>query len=103
MMNDDFHSSFVVQLPHCYQRHGTCERAMKGRWAHLYSLSPPVSVGVVALRSPCWWAWCLAMGGEGSEWWVTCLDVLVVMRKVVGRGFGQNSHSRNLPVSLLGR
>ena len=43
------------------------------------------------------------MGGEGGERWATCLDVLVVVWKVVGRGFGQNSHSRNLLVSLLGR
>ena len=76
---------------------------MKGRQAHLYSLLQPVSIGVVALRSPCWWAWYLAMGGEGGERWAMCLDVLVVTWKVVGQGFGQNSHLWDLPVSLLGR
>ena len=28
--NDDFRSSFVVQLPRCCQRRGTCERGMSG-------------------------------------------------------------------------
>ena len=28
--NDDFQSSFVVQLPRRCQRRGTCERGMKG-------------------------------------------------------------------------
>ena len=32
----------------------------------------------MALQSPCWWAWCLAMGGEGSQQWETCINVLLM-------------------------
>ena len=63
----------------------TCVRCCRG-------FEEPVLVGMA-----------FGEGGEGGERWATCLAVLVVMWKVVGRGFGQNSHSRNLPVSLLGR
>ena len=42
--NDDFRSSFVVQLPRRCQRRGTCER-YEWRRAHLHSSSLAVSVG----------------------------------------------------------
>ena len=43
--NDDFQSSFVVQLPRRCQRHGTCERGMSGGGltsTHRHQLCPLV-------------------------------------------------------------
>ena len=57
---------------------------------------------VVAVWSAHWQAWCLATDGESRSGRVTRVDD-GGCGKVVGLGFGQNSHSRNLPKSFLGK
>ena len=44
------------------------------------------------------WRWMVKAGDGGRRVWM-----MVVTWKVVGLGFGQNSHSRNLPKSFLGK
>ena len=59
--------------------------------------------GVVeALQSSRWWAWCLSMDGKGRKWWAMCVDDGGYW-KVVGLGFGQDSHLQNLPIFFLGK
>ena len=57
---------------------------------------------VVAVRSARWWAWHLATDGESRSGRAMRVDD-GGCGKVVGLGFGHNSHSRNLPKSFLGK
>ena len=88
----NFHSSFVIQLP----RHGQwC-----GNHAPCASLVCWGCCGCVehALAGMVfgdgWWE--QEQAGDTCGWWW-------LRGKVVGLGFGQNSHSQKLPISFLGR